>query len=97
MYTHSRIHSQQTVDLLFRCMLLSIDSISAPSPWPTDDSFHFRVPVASSLLNLPPSCEGGERSSAALTQSLFPEYFQPTIHFPLHNENCKFILYLFAG
>lgn len=47
-----------------------------------------------SSLNFPdsyPTIDNGKEASPPLTPSLFPELFLPTIHFPLHDENCKFI------
>lgn len=68
---------------------ISMDPISVRSPLSAEGICQFHVPVASALLDLPPSFQSSRGPSAALTPSLFPEYFQPTIHFPLHNEKCK--------
>lgn len=60
-------------------------------PWSSEGLDQCHVPVASSLLNLP-GLICSEQPSSPLTASLFPEYFSGTIHFPLHNENCTFVL-----
>ena len=68
-----------------------MDSISACT---TSDEFcNCHVPVASSLLHLPGIYQNGTGPSQALTPSLFPEYLGSTIHFPLHNEDCKSSLF----
>ena len=68
-------------------MLIASESKTL-TPWSSEGLDQCRVPLASSLLNIPESSSNIEPSSP-LTPSLFPEYFPGTIHFPLHNENCK--------
>ena len=46
--------------------------------------------ISDSLLGASP--RGNGQPSPALTPSIFPECFQPTIHFPMPDENCESVL-----